>query len=699
MYIVYRELDKLTIKNLLRIDGLFDQLQVFMDLLNRVCKPYLDKFVIVFIDDILIYSKSKEEYEVYLRLVLELLKKEKFYAKFSKCEFWLQEVHFLSPVVNQNGIHKNKKYEWGVEQEETFQTLKSNLCDTSILSLPNRVEDFVVYYDASNQGLGCGLMQRGNVIAYASRQLKIHEKIYTTHDQELGAVVFALKTCSHYLYGKSNVVDDALSRKERVKPRRVRVMAMTIQSRVRGIIPAAQSEAFKQRNGLAERLHGLDQQMERKEDESLYFIDRKWVSLVGGVYVAKEENMIKYLEKVKSLVLVETLKGKSIQEKEVTTVVEEDGPTWMRPIIEYLKEGTLPGDRKEARKLRIKARQYELLEGVLYRRSFVTPWLRCVGPLQADYVIREIHEGSCSMHAGPRFVVAKAIWLGYYWPMMHRDALDMICACNDCQIHQGPGKVKFLIVAIDYFTKWIEAKAMETITGNQVKKFVWDNIVCRFGLPGEIVSDNGKQFSDNPFKDWCDKLNITQRFALVNHPQSNGLIERANRSLGEGIKARLGEGNKKSIEELPHVLWAYRTMIKSSHGDTPFSLTCGIEVVIPAEIGMPIYYTATVDVVHNDEELRLNLDLLEERHECAAIREAKAKLKMTKYYNARVCGVTFSPGDFVYRSNDASHAVDGRKLDPKWEGPYEVTEALGDGAYKLTLRTERSSREHGTSPI
>ncbi|GJT05099.1 reverse transcriptase domain-containing protein [Tanacetum coccineum] len=482
-------------------------------------------------------------------------------------------------------------------------------------------------------------------------------------------------------------------------------------------------------------------------------VDSKLVAnQVLGTYIAKEDNMIKYLEKTKSLVggfdsfsisqvprsknkkadalskiastsfahlskqvLVEILKEKSIQEKEVAAVVEEEGPTWMTPILEYLKDGTLPDDRKKASKLRIKARQYELWEGILYRRSFLKPWLRCVGPLQADYVIREIHEGSCSMHAGPRSVVAKAMRSGYYWPTMHRDARDMIRKCKDCQVHrpvprhpqqpltpitapwpfykwgidiagpfpEGPGKVKFLIVAMDYFTKWIEAKAVATISGTQVKKFVWDNIVCRFGLPGEIVSDNGKQFSGDPFKDWCEKLNIIQHFASVKHPQSNGLVERANRSLGEGIKARLGEGNKNWLEELPHVLWAHRTMIKSSNDDTPFSLTYGTEAVIPAEIGMPTYRTAVVDAVHNDEELRLNLDLLEERRERAAIREAKAKLNMKKYYNARVRGVTFRPGDFVYRSNDASHAVDGGKLGPKWEGPYEVMESLGDGAYKL----------------
>ncbi|GJV39807.1 putative reverse transcriptase domain-containing protein, partial [Tanacetum coccineum] len=230
--------------------GLTNALAVFMDLMNWVCKPYLDKFVIVFIDDILVYSKSKDEHEVHLRL------KEELYAKFSKCEFWLQEVQFLGHVVNQNGIHidpskiemvknwkapttpseiqsflglvgyyrrfivnfskiakpltsltqKNKKYEWGMEQEEAFQTLKDNLCNAPILSLPDGIKDFVVYCDASNQGLSCVLMQRGKVIAYASRQLKIHEKNYTMHDLELGAVVFALKTWRHYLYGTKSVI-------------------------------------------------------------------------------------------------------------------------------------------------------------------------------------------------------------------------------------------------------------------------------------------------------------------------------------------------------------------------------------------------------------------------------------------------------------------------------------------------------------
>ncbi|GKC35425.1 putative reverse transcriptase domain-containing protein [Tanacetum coccineum] len=179
---------------------------VFMDLMNRVCKPYLDKFVIVFIDDILIYSRNKEEHANHLGIILELLKKDKLYAKFSKCDFWISIVQFLGHIIDSQGIHVDPaKIEavknWaspttpteGEDQESVFQVLKQKLCEAPILALPEGNDDFVIYCDASHQGLGAVLMQREKVIAYASRQLNPHEENYTTHDLKLGAVVFALK--------------------------------------------------------------------------------------------------------------------------------------------------------------------------------------------------------------------------------------------------------------------------------------------------------------------------------------------------------------------------------------------------------------------------------------------------------------------------------------------------------------------------
>nr|GEV34794.1 retrotransposon protein, putative, Ty3-gypsy subclass [Tanacetum cinerariifolium] len=234
--------------------GLTNAPAVFMDLMNRMCKPYLDKFVIVFIDDILIYSKSKEDHDVHLKLVQELLKKEKLFAKFSKCELWLQEVHFLRHVVDDNDIHVGPSK---IEAVKNWKATKTSSEIRSFLGLAGYYRRFI----------------RGNVITYALCQLKIHGKNYNTQDLGRGVVVFALKTWRHYLYGtksviymdhkslqhifdqkelnmrqrrwielfsdydceihyhpgKANVVADALSRKKRVKPRRVRAMSMTIQ--------------------------------------------------------------------------------------------------------------------------------------------------------------------------------------------------------------------------------------------------------------------------------------------------------------------------------------------------------------------------------------------------------------------------------------------------------------------------------------
>ncbi|GJX61381.1 putative reverse transcriptase domain-containing protein [Tanacetum coccineum] len=206
--------------------GLTNAPEIFMELMNRVCKLYLDKFVIVFIDDILIYSKNKKEHEGHLKLVLRLIKEEKLFAKFSKYEFWLSVMKFLGHMIDSEGIHVDPAKiesikDWASPKtlieirqflglaekaEAAFQLLKQKLCSALILALPKENENFVVYNDASYKGLGAVLMQREKVIAYTSRQLKVHEKNYTTHDLELRVVVFPLKTWRHYLYGLKFVV-------------------------------------------------------------------------------------------------------------------------------------------------------------------------------------------------------------------------------------------------------------------------------------------------------------------------------------------------------------------------------------------------------------------------------------------------------------------------------------------------------------
>ncbi|GJU78772.1 putative reverse transcriptase domain-containing protein [Tanacetum coccineum] len=281
--------------------GLTNAPAVFMDLMNRVCKPYLDKFVIVFIDDILVYSKDKEEHGKHLKIILELLKKERLYAKFSKCDFWLDSVQFLGYVIDNKGVHVDPaKIEalknWvapmtpteGKEEEEAFQTLKQKFCSSPILALPEGTENFGVYCDASLKGYGAVLMQREKVIAYASRQLKTHKENYTTHD-EFGAI--------RYHLGKANVVADALSRKERIKPLRVRALMMTVYNDLPKQILEAQKEGMKKKNMKAKNLRRLIKQIfEFRPDRTRCFRNRVWLLRFGGLrdLIMHESHKSKY---------------------------------------------------------------------------------------------------------------------------------------------------------------------------------------------------------------------------------------------------------------------------------------------------------------------------------------------------------------------------------------------------------------------
>nr|GEX42500.1 retrovirus-related Pol polyprotein from transposon opus [Tanacetum cinerariifolium] len=245
---------------------------------------------------------------------------------------------------------------------------------------------------------------------------------------------------------------------------------------------------------------------------------------------------------------------------------------------------------------------YEAREELIKRKGYLTPWLRCVGPEQTNYVLREAHFRSCGAHAG--------------------------------------------------------AKRL-------------------------IVSDNGKQFSHNPFREWCEELKIKQNFTSVAHPQANGQTEVTNRTILPGLKERLGKAKGKWVEELPNALWAYRTTARAGNRCTPFSLVYGSEAVLPPELGLSTYRISNFDPNINDANLRLNLDLLEEIRELASLRNARYKAQTEKYYNNKVKHNQFKIGDFVLRRNEASRQEGQRKPGPNWEGPYQVTSTKRAGTYIL----------------
>ncbi|GJY44271.1 reverse transcriptase domain-containing protein [Tanacetum coccineum] len=592
MCIDYRELNKMTIKNrypLPRIDDLFDQLQgaryfskidlrsgyhqlrVQDDDISKTAfrtryghfeftvMPFgLTNAPAVFMD---LMNRTKEDHENHLRLMLDLLRKEKLYAKFSKCEFWLQEVHFLGHVVNHDDsflsaagyyrrfienfskiakpltslTQKNQKYEWGEKQEEAFRTLKDNLCNAPILSLPDGVEDFVVYCDASNQGLGCVLMQRDKVIAYASRQLKSYEKNYTTHDLELGAVVFALKIWRHYLYGTKSVIytdhkslQHIFDQKElNMRQRRWLELFSDYECEikyhpVKGLILAAQVKAFKDENVIAEGLNGMDQQMEKREDGSLHYMDRIWVPLVGGV------------------------RTKIMDEAHKTRYSVHPGADKMYYDLRDMY--WWPGMKKEI-------------------AIYVSKCLTCAK-------VKAEHQRPSGLLQQPEIPEWK-------WEKI---AMDFIT-----KLPRSSSGHDAIWVIVDRLTKLAHFLAIrEDYSMEKLARLYIDEIVARHGVPTLIISDRDGRFTSRFWQTMQKALGTRLDMSTAYHPQTDGQSERTIQTLEDMLRACVIDFGGSWNIHLPLAEFSYNNSYHSSIRCAPFEALYGRKCRSPvlwAEIG------------------------------------------------------------------------------------------------------------------
>ncbi|WVZ53404.1 hypothetical protein U9M48_004350 [Paspalum notatum var. saurae] len=657
--------------------------------MNSVFMEYLDKFVVIFIDDILIYSKTEEEHEKHLRLVLQKLREHKLYAKFSKCDFWIEEVKFLGHVISNGGIaidqskvsevqnwkipedvkgirsflglagyyrrfiegfsriakpmtallEKNIIFQWTSACQKAFEELKKRLTTAPVLTFSDMHKPFSVYCDASRLGLGYVLMQEGKVIAYASRQLRDHEKNYPTHDLELAAVVHALKVWRHYLFGqKCDIYTDHKSLKY--------IFTQT----------------------------------------ELNMRQRRWLELI------KDYDLEIHYHPGKANVVADALSRKSqISLLRARELPDELAIEFDRLSLGFLNktEGTVsmefePTLEQEIRKEQLNDEKIKELKELI--KLDKAPGFR----VDADGT--EAHETAYSIHPGSEKMY-QDLKQKFWWYGMKREVAEYVALCDVCQRvkaeHQKPAGLlqplkipewkweeigmDFIVglprtqsgfdsiwVVVDRLTKvahFIPVKT--TYSGAKLSELYMSRIVCLHGVPKKIVSDRGTQFTSHFWKRLHESMGTKLNFSSAYHPQTDGQTERTNQILEDMLRAcaiRYGTSWDKSL-----------SLVSRCH---LFRL-CMDQPGEKQLFGPGIIEDAERQVRMIRENLRI------------------AQTRQKSYADNRQRDLEFAVGDYVYLKVSPIRGlrrfkVKG-KLAPRYIGPFKIIDRKGEVAYQLEL--------------
>jgi transposase InsO family protein len=396
---------------------------------------------------------------------------------------------------------------------------------------------------------------------------------------------------------------------------------------------------------------------------------------------------------------------------------------WRTPFLEYFIENVLPQTSQAATRLKKLATRYFVEGGILFRKGFHGDPLRCLSLAESQTVMKEAHSGECGEHQGKKRLYQLLLTLGYYWPTMKKDTADFVKSCHTCQlqanlIHTHPTSLQnmatpwpfhtwgldligpinpssggyiWILVATEYFSKWVEAIPLRKATGAAVANFIREHIITRFGIPHKIISDNGTPFVNKNVREVLEHYQIKHRRSTPYYPQGNGQAEATNRMLLRILSKMVFDYGKGWNSHLADTLWAYRGSTKTATGFTPFSLVYGTDAISPTELLVPsprilhgMDLEADADICA--EARAADLEGLEEARELAQVRSLRYHQKLADAYEKTLQTRIFAKGQMVLRAVD--HVRRGlpspSKFAPNWEGPYLIREAYDSGYYKLS---------------
>ena len=712
--------------------GLTNAPAVFMDLMNRVFCPYLDRFVIVFIADILVYSRSELEHERHLGLVLQTLRQYQLYAKFSKCEFWLSRVGFLGHVVAADGIYvdpqkveavasweqqttvtevrsflglagyyrrfiegfskiarplhcltrKGVKFEWTDRCEGSFQTLKEKL------TLPEGNEGYVVYSDASHQGLGCMLIQHKRVVAYASRQLKKHELNYPTHELELDAVIFALKTWRHYLYGATcQIFTDHKSLKYLFTQKELNL---------------------RQRRWM---------ELFKDYDCTIDYHPGK-ANVVADALSRKSTGSLAYMQTIQLPLMVK------LRELGVELRIHASGALFasfqLRPIlVDRILEAQL--EDPYLMSMRKKVEEGEQSDFAIRDDGALVIGSRLCVPATEELkrqILEEAHSSTYAMHPSSTKMYC-TLKEYYWWSGMKREVAKYVSKCFICQQvkaeRQKPSRLlqplpipewKWEHITMDFVFKlpptaqrhddiWVVVDRLtksvhfipihEKFSPQKLAELFMNHIVGLHGVPVSIISDRDPRFTSRFWKglmkELCVKLNLSTAF----HPQTDGQSERTIQTLEDMLRSCVLQFKGHWNEYLPLAEFTYNNSYHSSIEMSPYEALyrkqcrtplCWNETGERKLLGPEIVQT-TVDKVN---VIRARLKAAQDRQKSYADKRRKD----IEFEVENRVFLKLSPWNGVVRFGKRG------KLSPRYIGPFEIVERIGSVAYRLDLLEELS---------
>ncbi|KAM1160926.1 hypothetical protein TB2_000069 [Malus domestica] len=683
--------------------GLTNAPATFCTLMNKVFHPYLDKFVVVYIDDIVVYSKTLEEHVKHLRIVFKTLREHELYVKKEKCSFATKEVEFLGHKIKEGKLmmekgkikaiqewepptkvptlrsflglanyyrrfikgysaiaapltdllKKNKAWEWTDRCQEAFERLKKALMEEPVLRLPDLSKPFELHTDASDFAIGGVLMQEGHPIAYESRKLNNAEKRYTTHEKEMTAIVHCLRVWRHYLLGTpfiiktDNVATSYFQTQQKLTPKQARWQ---------------------------EFLAEFDYKLEYKQGNE---------NVVADALSRRVELMATVL-KPQSHLLGRVREGLShdVQAKN---------------IVEFVKDG--------------KTRRFWLEDGLLYtkgKRIYVPKW----GSLRKE-ILKECHDSMWAGHPGTHRTLA-LVSDAYYWPQMRDDVDSYVKTCLVCQQdkveQKQPGGLLeplptpsrpwecltmdfithlpksdgcgSIFIVVDRFTKYATfIPAPVECTAEVAARLFLKHVVKYWGVPRSIVSDRDARFTGRFWKELFKLLGSKLDFSTAFHPQTDGQTERVNALLETYLRHYVSANQRDWAKLLDVAQFSYNLQHSESTGKSPFELAIGQQPLTPNTV-VTGYTGNSPAAFKTAKEWQL-------AHELARAYLEKALKKMKKWADRKRRNVEFQTGDQVFVKLNASQHKSTRGLHKsllrKYEGPFPIIKKVGKAAYVVEL--------------